>query len=231
MPKLKPDTQRARREAILDAAELCFARSGFHRCTMQAICKEAGISPGALYVYFASKEDLIAGLAERDRGAFQERFAPLGDANDILNALRVVGEQYFVEEPKHKRLMCVEIGVESTRNEKVGEIFRSVDSFVHNSFRELFERLEREGRIAPNQDAETLASLLSVIGDGMMWRRAIDPDFKPDTLMPAITALVGSLLNPVSIGASDGKEDDRSAARGPAEGGQGATALENEASS
>ena len=90
MPKLKPDTQRARRDAILDAAELCFARSGFHRCTMQAICKEAGISPGALYVYFASKEDLIAGLAERDRGAFQERFAPLGDANDILNALRVV---------------------------------------------------------------------------------------------------------------------------------------------
>lgn len=196
MPKLKPDTQRARRERILDAAELCFARSGFHRCTMHEICKEAGISPGALYVYFASKEDLIAGLAERDRSEFQDRFAPIAESTDILNALRAIGEQYFVEEPAHKRLMCVEIGVESTRNDKVGEIYRSVDRHVHNSFRELFERLEREGRIAPTFDAQTLAHLLTVIGDGMMWRRAIDPDFQPEKLMPAITALIGSLLNP-----------------------------------
>lgn len=212
MPKLKPDTQRARREAILDAAEICFARSGFHRCTMHEICKEAGISPGALYVYFASKEDLIAGLAERDRSEFQERIAPMGGARDILNALRAIGEQYFVEEPKHKRLMCVEIGVESTRNEKVGEIFRSVDQHIHNSFRELFERLEEEGRIAPDLDAETLAQLLSVIGDGMMWRRAIDPDFKPDTLMPAVTALVGSLLKPTDTGATAAANDDLNSA-------------------
>lgn len=198
MPKLKPDTQRARRGHILDAAEICFARSGFHRCTMQEICKEAGISPGALYVYFASKEDLIAGLAERDRGEFQDRFAPIAEANDILNALRAIGEQYFVEEPAHKRLMCVEIGVESTRNEKVGEIFRSVDTHVHNSLRELFERLEQQGRIAPALDTTTVAELVAVIGDGMMWRRAIDPDFKPDKLMPAVTALVGSLLNPTA---------------------------------
>jgi TetR/AcrR family transcriptional regulator, repressor for uid operon len=65
MPKLKPETQQARRESILDAAEMCFARSGFHRSTMQDICKAAGISPGALYVYFASKEDLIAGIVDR----------------------------------------------------------------------------------------------------------------------------------------------------------------------
>ena len=52
---------------ILDAAESCFASSGFHSTTMQDICKAAGISAGALYVYFASKEALIAGLTARDR--------------------------------------------------------------------------------------------------------------------------------------------------------------------
>lgn len=199
MPKLKPATQRARRERILDAAEICFARSGFHRCTMHDICKEAGISPGALYVYFASKEDLIAGLAERDRNEFQERFEPIAEATDILNALQTIGEQYFVEEPAHKRLMCVEIGVESTRNEKVGEIFRSVDTHVYTSLCGLFERLEQQGRIAPAFDPATVSKLVAVIGDGMMWRRATDPNFKADQLMPAVMAVVGSLINPTKV--------------------------------
>ena len=65
MPKLKPETLEARRGHILDSAELCFARSGFHRCTMADICTEAGISPGALYVHFESKEALIAGEMHR----------------------------------------------------------------------------------------------------------------------------------------------------------------------
>lgn len=197
MPKLKPDTQRARREAILDAAERCFARSGFHRCTMQEICKEAGISPGALYVYFASKESLIAGLAERDRAEFQSRFADLATAPDFLQALSVIGEQYFVDEPAEKRLMCVEIGVESTRNPQVGETFRAVDSFVNDSFASLFQRLAAEGRIAPELDVATIAKVFAVIGDGMIWRRAVDPDFDGKALMPAIVMLVGKLLNPV----------------------------------
>lgn len=198
MPKLKPDTQRARREHILDSAEICFARSGFHRCTMHDICKQASISPGALYVYFSSKEDLIAGLAERDRGEFQNRFASLHSATDILTALQAIGEQYFVEEPVHKRLMCVEIGLESTRNAQVGEIFRSVDVQVANSFRQLFERLEKEDRIAEGFDGQAVAAIVNVIGDGMMWRRAIDPNFRPESLLPTVTRLIGMLLKPAA---------------------------------
>jgi AcrR family transcriptional regulator len=197
MPKLKPDTQRARREAILDAAERCFARSGFHRCTMHDICKEAGVSPGALYVYFASKEALIAGLAERDRAEFQSRFAALAAAPDFLAALSVIGEQYFVEEPAEKRLMCVEIGVESTRNPQVGETFRAVDTFVNDSFASLFRRLAEQGRIAPELDIDTIAKVIAVIGDGMIWRRAVDPAFDAKALMPAIVMLVSKLLNPI----------------------------------
>lgn len=210
MPKLKPDTQRARREHILDAAERCFARSGFHRCTMQDICKEAGVSPGALYIYFASKEDLIAGLAERDRTEFAQNFEELAVAPDLLQALSVLGEQYFVDEPAHKRLMCVEIGVESTRNQQVGEIFRSVDQYIHKSFETLFSRLKEEGRIAPELDIPTLANVFAVIGDGMLWRRAVHQDFDTKTLMPAITGLLRTLLNPTSLTDPDKPAEARS---------------------
>ena len=52
-----------RRSAILDAAERCFAQSGFHQASMHDICVAAGMSPGNLYRYFASKEAIIAGIA------------------------------------------------------------------------------------------------------------------------------------------------------------------------
>jgi AcrR family transcriptional regulator len=196
MPKLKPDTQRARREHILDAAELCFARAGFHRTTMQDICKEAGISPGALYVYFSSKEELIAGIAERDRRKLAGELAELSKSPDLLAALGQLGEHYAVEEPHHKRVLCMEIAAESTRNEAVGAIFRSVDSFVLDSFEALFARAEAEGRIAPTHDARMVAQVLALLGDGMFWRRAIDPSFDGRVVMPVIMELVGALLKP-----------------------------------
>lgn len=198
MPKLKPDTHRARREQILDAAEKCFAASGFHRTTMQDICKAAGISPGALYVYFDAKEALIAGISERDRREFAERMELLASAPDLLEALSALGEQYFVEEPAFKRRMCVEIGIESTRNPKVGEIWRGVDGFVRKSFRELFQRMKDEKRLAPEADVDALTTVLMLLGDGMFWRRAVDPGFDPKATMPAVMAVLARLMNPTA---------------------------------
>lgn len=194
MPKLKPDTQRARREHILDAAEHCFARSGFHRCTMQDICKEAAVSPGALYVYFSSKEALIAGIAERNRADFATRFADLADSGDVVKALSALAQHYFVDEPVHKQLMFVEIGVEATRNPQVGEIYRAVDQFCSASFEALFERLKAEGRINPQLDVISLSRVFEVIGDGLFWRRATDPNFDATRTIPAVMRTIETLL-------------------------------------
>src|ERR1044072_6668446 len=69
MRRANAHLQADRRFEILEAAQTCFARSGFHQTSMQEICTEAGMSPGNLYRYFRSKEEIIAGIAERDRGA------------------------------------------------------------------------------------------------------------------------------------------------------------------
>lgn len=204
MPKLKPDTQRARREHILEAAEICFARAGFHRTTMQDICKEAAISPGALYVYFDSKEALIAGICERDREDFAERFAGLAKAPDFMQALAALGQEYFINEPAHKRLMCVEVGLESTRNPRVREISARIDSFIHESFQALFQQLKDEGRISPALAIPEVTRAFTVIADGMFWQRAIDPDFDPEAAMPPVLNLIAILLNPVPASAPVG---------------------------
>ncbi|MFZ4809074.1 MAG: TetR/AcrR family transcriptional regulator [Hyphomicrobiaceae bacterium] len=201
MPRLKPSTQVARQERILDAAEACFARAGFHRTTMQDIASGAGVSLGALYVYFKSKEALIAGIAERDRSKLQREFAGLADAPDLVAAIGKLGEHYTVEEPQYKRVLCLEIGVEATRNEAVGQIFRSVDRFVLDGFTQLFERARADGRIDPALDTRTIAMVLAVLGDGLFWRRAIDPDFDAKSVMPAILAILGGMLNPTGAAA------------------------------
>jgi AcrR family transcriptional regulator len=203
MPKLKPETQTARRDNILNAALDCFARAGFHRTTMQDICKLARVSPGALYVYFDSKEALIAGLCERDRAEFAERFAELEQAHDFFAALAAIGQYYFVEESPEKRLFVVEMGVESTRNDRVAEIYRSVDRYCQDRFAALFTRLQTEGRIAPQVDIATLTSVFNIIGEGLFWRRAVHPDFDAAKVLPTVTLLLQMLMNPTGNSASD----------------------------
>jgi AcrR family transcriptional regulator len=197
MPKLKPAIHQARQDHILKAAERCFARTGFHRTTMQDICREAAVSPGALYVYFDSKEALIAGICERDRAEFAERLAGLAEAPDFLAALRKLGEHYFVAEPKASHLMCIEIGLESTRNPRIAEIHQGVDEFISSSFEKLFQRMQDEGRIAPDLPIPVVVRLFSVIADGMFWRRAVDPAFDGAALVPATLELMKGLLKPV----------------------------------
>jgi len=209
MPKLKPDVQRARSEHILDAAERCFARAGFHRTSIHDICKEAGISPGALYVYFDSKEALIAGISERDRAEFAERLAMLATAPDFFEALRALGEQYFLEDPVDMHRMCIDIGLESTRNPRVGEIHQRFDRFISESFTTLFQKLKDEGRIAPVLDVATVTKTFMVIADGMFWRRAVDPTFDPQSVMPAVLQLISQLLNPVPVPATASNNNEK----------------------
>ncbi len=197
MPKLKPDTQRARREHILDAALRCFSQGGFHATTMQMICREAKVSPGALYVYFDSKEALIEGLCERDRAEFTERFATLAEAPDFLEALSAIGQHYLVDQGPEKQRFAVEMGIEATRNPRIAEIVMGVDKFCSDNFEALFRRLQKEGRIAPRTDIQTLVNVFNIIGDGMFWRRAIYPQEDMSDVLPHVVELMGGLLNPV----------------------------------
>jgi AcrR family transcriptional regulator len=54
-----------REAAILDAAERQLAEGGADRITVETIATAAGITRGALYFYFGSKNDVLAALVER----------------------------------------------------------------------------------------------------------------------------------------------------------------------
>lgn len=54
-----------RRSQILDAAAQVFAQQGFHQTTIRQVAKAAGIADGTIYLYFASKHELLLGILER----------------------------------------------------------------------------------------------------------------------------------------------------------------------
>src|SRR4051812_12828631 len=80
MPKVSEQHAAARRRQIVEAANRCFAREGFHRTTMQDIFREAELSPGAVYTYFFGKEDLIRAIADEGLSLARRMFAEAGGA-------------------------------------------------------------------------------------------------------------------------------------------------------
>ena len=68
MPRVSEAHLAARREQIIAAATRCFVRNGFHQSSMQDVIKEAGLSVGAFYRYFKSKDELIFAIAEEKVG-------------------------------------------------------------------------------------------------------------------------------------------------------------------
>ena len=58
----KEREKKMRRQQLMDAAKKVFASKGFDRATIENIAEEAEFSPATLYLYFKSKDELLASL-------------------------------------------------------------------------------------------------------------------------------------------------------------------------
>ncbi len=74
MPRISAERRQANRAQIVAAARRCFSRQGFHQTSMPDIAAEAGVSVGAPYRYFSSKEEIILEIAG---DAFRLIFGPV----------------------------------------------------------------------------------------------------------------------------------------------------------
>ncbi|MEQ6898184.1 TetR/AcrR family transcriptional regulator [Microbacterium sp. KR10-403] len=75
---------------ITRAAVELFAANGYGGTSVQQIVEAAGVTKGALYHYFGSKDDLLFGIYERLLGTQQEHLDAIvaggGDIDDVLRA-------------------------------------------------------------------------------------------------------------------------------------------------
>jgi TetR/AcrR family transcriptional repressor of uid operon len=184
-----------RQARILDAAERCFVRSGFHRTTMQDVAAEAAMSPGNLYRYFPSKDAMMAGLAERDRADVAEDFSKLAASENFLEVFAGIGRKHFQHEPRAKAILCLEIWAEATRNPAFAEMTKAFDCDVIGRMTGLFREAQEQGFIAATSDPETLALLVSTLANGLSVRRAVAPDFDPEREIATVMNVIGAAVS------------------------------------
>ena len=153
---------------ILDAAKSCFVRSGFQGASMHQICAELGMSPGALYRYFPSKEAIIEAITEADRSHEAEMFAAMGENPDVVDGFvkAAIAHLRYIHESGNAPLFA-EIRAESMRNEAIQLTCHQSMGEVQTSFRTYFEAAMRRGEIDPCVELETILPVMMAIGEGL----------------------------------------------------------------
>ena len=173
-PLTRAERRDQQTQRILDAAKICFVRSGFQGASMQQICAEAGMSPGALYRYFSSKEAIIEAICEADRARGRQAFR--GDAVRAGRRRRLRrgrdGAYAAHARNRHRAAVCRDVRrVHAQRGRRVTCRERCMGE-VEKLFYGYSENGVERGEIDPVVDLETLLPALMAIAHGMARQRS-----------------------------------------------------------
>lgn len=142
----------SRRNQILDAAQRCFKKQGFHKTTLRDIAQEFGMSAGHIYNYFSDKEAIIEALVELRTQEFldmidTDKFADLPPEERMDKELGQVVDAYLNLD---NTSLSIAIMNEALINPKVYEIVVAAASKVRSHIVEAqLLAMKEERRYAP----------------------------------------------------------------------------------
>jgi AcrR family transcriptional regulator len=200
VPRVAESYLQSRRRQIMDAAIRCFARDGFHAATMQDIVAETGLSAGAIYRYFRSKEDLVAAIAAEHHAPEANALAAAAAEEDIGAALRRVaraslGRLADADEQRWRRV-TVQVWAEALRDDRVMRIVRDGLDEPVAVLTDLIRRGQRDASVSPDIDPMGMARVCASIFQGLVLQQAWDPAVDVEAYIGAVLALVGVLVRP-----------------------------------
>jgi AcrR family transcriptional regulator len=187
MPKMSTAHLEARRAEILDAAETCFIRRGLHQATMHDICEESQLSPGAVYRYFDSKDDLIDAVAERRT---QQEMQFIDEAksqtSEAAEALTILGDrcwgQFLRPDFEHWARLDIEIWPETLRNPRHQARVREQRAMLRQALNEVCRLAIEQGTMRLEANPVAMANLLMALYRGLQLHKAIDPTVDTDEI-------------------------------------------------
>ncbi len=202
MPKVSTEYLASRREEILDAALVCFSRDGFHRTTMQDIVRESGLSPGAIYNYFKSKEEIVEGIANQRQAKESQLLKNAVEAGPANMALQRVRDAFLGElnNPKERlrRRVSVQLWAEAQRNPKIRRVVRRSFEQPRKLISEVLSASQKEGTISDSIDPDALASFLVAAFHGLVLQREWNDRFSAEPHKTLFNLLLQAVNGPAN---------------------------------
>ena len=179
MPKISDERKTERREQILEGARRCFAEHGYEGATVVRLEREVGLSRGAIFNYFPSKEELFIELAVRDNARMSEVW--------ISDGLSAVVRAVVELDPA-----WLSVYLELFRRVRNDPAFRARieerQKEVAPANRARIEEAQRNGEFRDDITAKELGTFVNLVLNGLALQRAGDDE------LPS-TELVLSLLD------------------------------------
>jgi AcrR family transcriptional regulator len=170
------DSDKAKR--IVRAMRTSVGRRGAAASTFDHVAQEAGVSRGLLHYYFGTKERLLVEVVRHDSDVrmrhLEESLAAADSVDAIVQALVTQLREYVEEDPATHALIHELFSV-SRRNDEVREELAQLYRRVRGQVAEILRAKEQAGVVKLRGDADSVASLLFALGDGLELQLVSDP--------------------------------------------------------
>ncbi|MFI1393888.1 TetR/AcrR family transcriptional regulator [Streptomyces sp. NPDC020681] len=203
MARVSQEHLDARRRQILDGAARCFARNGFHATSMQDVLREAGLSAGAVYRYFRSKEELVSAIAEGAFSGIREAFddaartTPPPTPDVLLGRVlrRVLAEQLPGGDDRAFARLVLQVWTETLRNEELRAILDEGYGGMRLAWAKLVDAYRDNGLMgADDVEADQVARTLIAAVQGFIAQQALFGDVSVEVLENGLRALMSMQL-------------------------------------
>ena len=174
---MQPRSEKTR-AAIITASAALFSQAGYEAASVAQICEQAGVSKGAFYHHFPSKQDLFLAILEDWLSGLDSRLenARAGDESVPQSLLRMAGTMGEVFRVASGQLpMFMEFMVRASRDQAVWNAAIAPYRRYQRRFAGLISAGQREGSIRADVDPQTAAWALISLAVGILLQGVVDP--------------------------------------------------------
>ncbi len=193
-PKVSEEYLEDRRNQILDAAVATFSCNGFHQTTIEDIRLEAGLSRGAVYHYFKSKEDIIDAIRERSARQAEAIFVSSAETDDaeseLLNLIDATLSNMASPTSVDANRLAMFLWAESLVNKRIMD--GQLPSFKPYlaALAESVSKAQKAGRVDPGLDPQAAARLIFGAMMGLQIQLSWEPDIDLGESCHALTSML-----------------------------------------